>query len=794
MTRRSSADASPGIVASTVDVVRRRLRLTGVVQGVGFRPFVQRLATELGLAGFVGNDRDGVFVEVEGAAPSVESFEARVRSDAPSLAVVETMTVSPQAVHGETDFRIAESVASCGAPATLVPADVATCAQCVSEIGDPGDRRYRYPFTNCTNCGPRFTIIRELPYDRARTTMDGFVLCAACLVEYGDPADRRFHAEPVACPDCGPQLAFERHGEEVIRGTDAVVAAVHESIAAGEVVAVKGIGGYHLACDASDRRAVALLRERKGRVDKPFALMVANLVVARELVELSAQDEDVLASPAGPIVLCPRRSDAPLADNVAPGSPYLGLMLPYSPLHHLLFRAVPDRTTHVPRVLVLTSGNLSDEPICTENGEARVRLAALADAYVTHDRPIHVSCDDSVVRTGSRRRQRALEPLRRSRGYAPLPVTLPFELAVPTLAVGGHLKNTFCVAAGRRAWMSQHVGDMDSLEALRAFECGVERLCALHGVDAVRLAVDMHPGYVTSRWARENARGREVVPVQHHHAHVAALMAEHGLGEAAQVIGMAFDGTGYGVDAEGHVSIWGGEVLVAGYAGFERVGHLRELPLPGADAAVRNPCRVALAYLAACGLDGGEGDLAPHRACSDEERRVVDRMVERGSGCATTSSMGRLFDAVASLLGVRQRVTYEAQAAIELEALAATHDSGGVWPVEFAVDADGVIDPAPLLGALVAGVRAGVPAAALAHGFHGAVAALVVDRAATARAESSLDVVALTGGTFQNVLLTTLAREGLEAAGFEVLTHEVVPPNDGGLALGQAVIAGTRTV
>lgn len=764
-----------------------RIVVRGVVQGVGFRPFVHRLAEQLDVTGEVGNDSGCVFVVAHAPRPVLDELVRRLRDDAPPLARVESIEVDPSPTeHGTppVGFRIVESARTGGAR-TLVPPDVATCDECLAEVCDPADRRYRHPFANCTNCGPRFTVIRDLPYDRPATTMAGFEMCSACLAEYGDPRDRRYHAQPIACPQCGPQLAWERDGR-VVRGTDAVLTELQRALAAGAVVAVKGIGGYHLAVDASNAAALARLRERKGRVDKPFAVMVPDLAAARLLATIDDVEVDALASPARPIVLLRRRADAPLASGVAPGNPWIGVMLPYTPLHHLLFAPVPGVDVPVPSTIVLTSGNLGDEPICTDDDEARMRLAALADAFVTHDRPIAVPCDDSVVRVIDG----VVQPVRRSRGYAPLPLTLPIDV-MPVLAVGGELKNTCCVASGRHAWVGQHVGDMANLDTLAAFERTVRSFETMYAIEPQVLAADRHPGYLTRRWALDEAArtpGQRVVDVQHHHAHVAAVMAEHGLDGTSPVIGMAFDGTGYATAADGTARIWGGEVLVADYASARRVGHLRELPLPGGDHGVRNPCRIALAYLVALGI-AADDDLPAVAACDATERRVVARQAVSGVGCVPTSSMGRLFDAVSSLVGVRHRISYEAQAAIELEALAETGDETR-HPLAFEIDDDGVFDPGPVLEGIVAGMRAGVHAADLAAAFHSAVAAAIVASALRVRATDGLDTVALSGGTFQNTVLARASRLGLERSGFRVLAHRLVPPNDGGLSLGQAVVAG----
>lgn len=761
---------------------RRRLEIAGVVQGVGFRPFVHRLAHELALHGHVGNDSSGVFVEVEGDRIALEIFEARLLAERPPLASIQSVTTADVAPLGSEGFTIVESAQVDGAR-TLMPPDVATCDDCLADIADPADRRHRYPFTNCTNCGPRFTIIRGLPYDRLSTSMAGFTMCAACAAEYADPADRRYHAQPIACPACGPQLVFEGVGALPVTGTDPVLAAVQDAIAHGSIVAIKGLGGYHLACDATCDAAVQLLRDRKGRGDKPFAVMVPDVASAAAVAAVTPEEIDALLSPARPIVLVRRRTDASLSRLVAPGNPLIGLMLPYTPLHHLLFRPAPGAAAPAPTAIVLTSGNRSDEPICFDDRDARVRLAGLADCFCTHDRPIEVPCDDSVVRVIDD----VVQPIRRSRGYAPIPMSLPIEVA-PVVGVGGELKNTCCVAAGRHAWVGQHVGDMENLETLEAFGSSVDAFMRMYGVDPQRFGADLHPAYLTRRWALDHHPGL-VVDVQHHHAHAASLMVEHGLDGATPVLAFAFDGTGYGLADDGTPQMWGGEVLLADYEGFERLGHLAPLPLPGGDAGVRNPCRIAVAYLTALGMPLDPA-LPAVAACDDVELGVVRRQVERAIGCVPTTSMGRLFDVVASLLGVRHRVGYEAQAAIELEALA-EHGAAGAVELAFDFGADGVVDVRGMLTDLTDGVLAGTPAADLALAFHVAVADVVAALARFVRDTRDYDgPVALTGGVFQNALLARLARERLAHAGFAVLTHRVVPPNDGGLSLGQAVIAG----
>ncbi|OBF05744.1 carbamoyltransferase HypF [Mycobacterium sp. ACS4054] len=757
--------------------VRQRLTVTGVVQGVGFRPFVHRLATELGLSGFVGNDSGAVFLEVQGERERVNEFGRRLRAEAPPLARIVDVTISelPADAARQRGFRIVTSRAVPGV-ATPIPPDIAVCDECVTELFDPDDRRYRHPFVTCTNCGPRFTIIRELPYDRPATTMSGFGMCARCAAEYHDPADRRFHAQPIACPACGPSLWFSSAAGRV-DGADAALAATQRALAAGAVVAIKGVGGYHLACTAADGTVFAAVRERKARGGKPFAMLVRDLAVARRYAHVDDSEAAVLLSPARPIVLLRRRPDAPVADAVAPGSPLLGLMLPYSPVHHLLLAPVPGAAAPAPSALVLTSANRSDEPICFTEDDAAQRLPALCDAVLDHDRPIHVPCDDSVVRVVDGGEL----PIRRSRGYAPLPVGL--NLAGPAvLAVGGELKNTFCLTDGPRAYLSGHIGDMASWETLRAFERAVSQLGEIRGEPA-RLAADLHPGYHTRGWAERRADDRPLDLVQHHHAHVVSLLAEHGrIGEP--VVGVSFDGTGYGCDQ----TIWGGEILRLGRDShrFVRAGHLLPVPLPGGDAAVRNPWRMALSQLWSAGI-AWTPDLAPVAAASRDELRATRSQLETGFGCVPCSSMGRLFDAVASLLGVRHRIDYEGQAAIELEALAESAGGEAGPSLTLMVGTDGVIDPAPMVQDLVSALYAGAQPATLALAFHEAVADAVAR--VVAQAAGATRLVGLTGGVFQNVLLLKACRQRLRRAGFEVLTHHTVPPNDGGLALGQAVVS-----
>ena len=760
---------------------RRRFTVTGVVQGVGFRPFVHRVAVELGLSGFVGNDSAAVFIEAQGPATALDKLGQRIRCESPPMAVISDVSYTQiaQTPFGDSGFHIADSTPTDAAP-TPIPPDIAVCDDCIADLFDPTNRRYRHPFVTCTNCGPRFTIVRGLPYDRPATTMAGFPMCRQCSAEYGEQSNRRFHAQPIACPDCGPSMWFAGDGVR-IDDVDAALDAGQTALAEGRILAIKGIGGYHLACGTVSDTAIAALRQRKGRRGKPFAVLVRNLDVARQFAEINAADAAALTSPARPVVLLRRRRDAPVASGVAPGSPLIGLMLPYTPIHHLLLAQIPDAKTTPLDAVVLTSANRSDEPICYTDDDAALRLPVLADAIIDHDRPIHVPCDDSVVRPYRDGNTFCEIPIRRSRGYAPLPVDLGRD-SPPVLAVGGELKNTFCLTDGRRAYCSAHIGDMGSVATLRAFTRSVRQLCEIRGLPS-RLAADLHPRYASRNWAEHNAGDRYVDLIQHHHAHVVSLLAEHQmLGEP--VIGIAFDGTGFGCDE----TVWGGEILRLGRDThrFSRVGHLAAVPLAGGDAAVRNPWRVALAHLWHARVPWAP-ELPPVSAATPAELRLLRTQFATNQGCVATTSIGRLFDSVASLLGVRQNIDYEGQAAIELEVLAGSADDTVKIPLRLAVDRSGVMDPAPMIVAMVQALRNGADRADVALAFHHAVAHAVSDVVHLVAGEIS--TVGLTGGVFQNVLLLQSCTRLLQRAGYTVLTHRVVPPNDGGLALGQAAIS-----
>jgi hydrogenase maturation protein HypF len=756
-------------------MTRRRIRVCvhGVVQGVGFRPFVYTTAVALGLSGSVRNDSAGAVIELEGDGRGIDEFVTRLRDRPPPLAVIESIEKQEIPLVGGTGFSIAGSSRTEGGR-TLASPDVAMCAECAAEQRDPANRRYRHAFVNCTNCGPRFTIIASLPYDRCSTTMAGFAMCADCAREYADPANRRFHAQPVCCPNCGPTLHYRDADGRETEG-DAGLHAARTLLKAGGVLAVKGVGGYHLACDAANDLAVTELRRRKRRGDKPFAVMVSDLAAARDIAMVDDASARLLSGPQRPIVLMPRRPGATISDAVAPHNPDLGVMTAYTPLHALLFGLAGDEPG--PTVLVMTSGNLGGEPICFTDDDALDRLSHLADGWLMHNRDILVPCDDSVVRVVDG----AQLPIRRSRGYAPLPVALPVAVP-PTLAVGADLKNTLAVADREYAWLSQHIGDMDDLATLSAFGSAERHLEALTGVAPEVVVADSHPAYRSTAWAQRNAGDRPVRTVQHHHAHIAAVMAEHGLDGAQQILGFAFDGTGYGPDG----AIWGGELLLADYKGYRRLAQLKYVPLAGGDISVLRPYRMALSHLWAAGLPWDD-DLAPVRACPAEERRTLARQLACGPGCIPTSSMGRLFDTVSALAGVRQVVAYEAQAAIELEGLSRGADGGTTrYAFDIGEAQPTVVDPAPVLCAIIHDLRADVPAAVIGARFHRAVADVIVD---LATAEDPVPrTVALSGGVFQNATLLRLARDSLAAKGFDVITHRHVPPNDGGIALGQLLV------
>jgi hydrogenase maturation protein HypF len=758
------------------------VRVTGLTQGVGFRPFVHRLASKCGIAGHVGNDGLGVFCEAEGEPAAVTEFLDLLRREAPAAAIVQDVEAHEMATCGEIGFRIVPSDNSTHV-ATIAPPDRAICSDCAAELREPADRRHEHALIACTNCGPRYSMVTGVPYDRANTTMAGFELCPACRSEYEDPGDRRFHAQPTACRHCGPRLRFAwGSGAAQPSGDAAAITAAREVLSSGGILAVKGVGGYHLACNAADAAAVERLRRRKQRGPKPLAVMVRDLATAERLAVISETARTALTSPAAPIVLVtPTAAGHSIARSVAPAthptaSATIGLLLPYSGVHQLLLQpGTPDP----PEALVMTSGNRADEPLCIDPTEAEQRLADIADAFLHHDRPIAIGCDDSVVRADTGR----LIPIRRSRGFAPLPVQLPMETE-PTLAVGGELKATLCLASRRNAVLSQHLGDVGSWETVQSLHRTVDHLQRITGIRPLQVVADLHPGYHSRRWA-EDFTGERDLPlhlVQHHHAHLAALLAEHGWSDGP-VLGVVFDGTGYGTDA----TIWGGELLLGDFASVERVGHLRPIQLPGGDAAIRRPARTAIAHLHAAGLLA-EDRLPAVAATDPQERQALAQMLASTAGCTPTTSVGRLFDAMSSLLGVCHDSAYEGQAAMALEAVAASAAASADLAFEV-TDGDPIqLDPAPMLARAAADLLRGRPAPELAAGFHHALAEAVLQAALLLRRREGVATVGLTGGVFQNALLLRLCAQRLERAGFVVLTHRQVPANDGGLALGQAAV------
>ncbi len=749
---------------------RLAVLVEGRVQGVGFRPFVHRLATGLGLAGHVANTPEGVRIEIEGPAGRIDAFLEGLRRDAPPEAVIERLETATRAPRGDRGFRIAASLLE-GSGTALPTPDLATCEDCRRELLDPRDRRHRYPFVNCTRCGPRYSIIEALPYDRERTTMRRFTMCRACRAEYEDPESRRFHAEPNACPACGPRLALcDPRGRLLAREEAALQKAVR-ALGEGRIVAIKGIGGFHLAVDARDGEAVARLRLRKNRPDKPFAVMFADMAALRTACRPSREEERELLDPARPIVLLRRRQGAPIAAEVAPGNPLLGTFLPYSPLHHLLLRDCGFP-------LVMTSGNRSDEPIVTDEKQAVDRLGDIADLLLVHDRPILRPVEDSVVRVVAG----APVLLRLGRGFAPLAV--PLAGAEPgMLALGGHLKAGIAVTLPERIVLGGHLGDLESAEAREVFGRETKALARLFGISPRLVLHDRHPDYATSHMA--GAFGTSALAVQHHLAHIAACMAEHGI--APPVLGVAWDGTGFGGDG----TVWGGEFLLVASTGWRRVARLRRFPLPGGERAVREPRRAAFGLLfTAFGESFVEDtDLPPVAAFTEGERRVLLRMLERGINSPRTSSVGRLFDAVASLCGLCQRASHEGQAASALEWAAGDAEAAAPYPFPLR-PADGMLelDWQPALEALLAELRAGTPAGRIAARLHAGLAAAV---AAVAERFGIAQVVS-SGGCFRNAVLLRLTAARLREAGFRPVFHRRVPPDDGGLALGQAaaVIGG----
>ncbi|MGB2634291.1 MAG: carbamoyltransferase HypF [Candidatus Acidiferrum sp.] len=755
-------------------VARKAIDITGIVQGVGFRPFVYRLAQECNLTGFIANTSAGVTIEVQGDAVFLDRFLERLPSELPPLAKITSLFPRDAEPQSETAFRILSSRLDTPAKALISP-DVAVCADCLREMMNPRDRRFRYAFINCTNCGPRFTIVRDIPYDRARTSMSAFQMCAACQAEYDDPANRRFHAQPNACWDCGPQLLF--------CSSDGVPLDVAEPLREtvrlleqDRIVAIKGLGGFHLACNARSESAVELLRARKRRVEKPFAVMLRRIEDVDRFCILDDAARKLLLSIERPIVLLPRKPDSGLAESIAPRNHFLGIFLPYTPLHHLLFAGAKFDA------LVMTSANLSEEPIAIDNAEAFRRLHGIADAYLVHNRDILRRCDDSVVRIAAGQSQM----LRRSRGFVPVPVPLEYE-SQPVLAVGGELKNTICILRGSEAFLSQHIGDLENLESYGFFGEAVQHFQRILEVHPGVIAYDLHPDYFSTKWAVA-LEGVKLIGVQHHHAHIASCMGENHLD--GKVIGVALDGTGYGTDG----AVWGGEVLLADYKEFERAAHFEYVPMPGGAAAIHEPWRVALSYLVKHYVkDLNSLDLPFLRGIDERRRNVIQQMIDRQIHSPRTSSCGRLFDAVAALAGIRSTVNYEAQAAIELEMAAHDSTDDGAYPFDLIPDGSHwQIGTFSLFQALLRDLRSQQPVADISRRFHAGLATLFVELAEKIREQSKLNRVCLSGGCFHNVLLFRLLLDGLRAKSFDVYFHSEVPAGDGGISLGQALIAAHR--
>jgi hydrogenase maturation protein HypF len=751
--------------------VRRHIEVSGIVQGVGFRPHVYRLARERALAGEISNTPSGVTIEVQGPREKIDDFVVRLRQEAPPLAKITGLAMADLPCNDDREFQITASRRG-EAVHTLISPDVAVCEDCLREMLDPQDRRYRYPFINCTNCGPRFTIVHDIPYDRPHTSMSVFPMCPACRAEYEDPLNRRFHAQPNACWDCGPRLQLWNRGGHSISVQNPLAGAI-TAIREGSIVAIKGLGGFHLVADATNAEAVALLRQRKRRVEKPFAVMVPTVASARRFCEVTNEEEAALVSLLRPIVLLRRTAPSVIAADVAPHNRDLGIFLPYTPLHHLLFAEGKFDA------LVMTSGNLSEEPIAIDNDEAFTRLNELADLFLMHNRDILLRCDDSVVRVLSGKTCQ----MRRSRGYVPVPVFLKDELP-PILAVGGELKNTICISNGKHAFLSQHVGDLENVESYTFFQDAIAHLEKVLEVQPEILAYDLHPGYFSTQWALQQP-GLRTVGVQHHHAHIASCMAENHV--EGRVIGFALDGTGYGTD--GH--IWGGEVLVAGYDSFERIAHFEYVPLPGGDTAIREPWRMAVSYLAHhFGRSFLNWRIPFVEQLDIRKAELLLQMMQKDVNSPLTSSCGRLFDAVSALVGLRQQVNYEAQAAIELEMAITGSSSEPPYPMDLTREGDGwTISTRRMFEAIVRDIESRKPASVISRRFHDGLIEVLVRVANFIRQRTWLEQVCLSGGTFNNSYLLEHLSSRLRAERFEVFTHSEVPAGDGGLCLGQAVVA-----
>jgi hydrogenase maturation protein HypF len=753
------------------ELIGKSIHIQGIVQGVGFRPFIYSLAQKHHITGWVRNSTAGVDIIANGNPGGINSFIADIRQNPPPLAKIDHIDIAETEPDGFQQFEIHESDASQKGFIPISP-DISICQDCLDELFDPSNRRYRYPFINCTNCGPRFTIINDIPYDRPLTTMASFELCPQCKAEYHDPLDRRFHAQPVACTDCGPQVWFEDAlGAKTF--TEDAIQTARRYLKEGRIIAVKGLGGFHLACDAGNAEAVEELRRRKKRSQKSFAVMVFDTATAEKYCHIEPAERDLLTSKEKPIVILEENPDADLPEAIAPGLHTLGVMLPYTPLHYLLLEPEPG----YPDIFIMTSGNISEEPIAYTNQSAKSDLADIADGYLLNDRDINIRVDDSVVaevRGGP-------YFFRRSRGFAPNPLK-PGKTMREVLAVGAELKNTFCLTKDEYAFVSHHIGDLENLETLQAFEASIPHYEHIFKVSPTAIAADMHPDYMSSRYAQQRAQAENLplIQIQHHHAHLAACLADNTWQEDESVIGVILDGTGLGLDGK----IWGGEFLYGNYTGFERLSHLAYYPLPGGDLAVMQPKRLAAAYLKQAGLEW-DNSLAPISALSAQEKVILNEQIEKDINCPQTSSMGRLFDAVSSLIGLCQEVNYEAQAAIELEQSIAPNVNGSY---KFDIRS-GLVDPAPLLGSIISDLQANLQPGIIAAKFHNAVVDMLVEVCLDIKNTTNCTSVAFSGGVWQNLYLLKRSIKALESKGFKVLAHKQVPPNDGCIALGQALIA-----
>lgn len=769
MAERANKDSEKPLMAQNVNGYQ--IHVDGIVQGVGFRPFVYNLALKNGLRGWVRNTSSGVDIEIVGKTENLDLFLEVLQNNPPPLARIDAITINPPESLDYPDFSIVHSQSITGDFIPISP-DVSICPYCQSELFDPTNRRFRYPFINCTNCGPRFSIIRDIPYDRPLTTMAHFEMCSDCAHEYSDPTDRRYHAQPIACAECGPSVVFSEKGFPTFRG-EAAIQSAREALKAGKILAVKGLGGYHLACDATNPSTLDRLRERKLRSDKPFALMAFDLASIKKFVLVNREEETLLTSPQHPIVLLRKHDTNSMLDHTAPAQKYLGFMLPYTPLHLLLLEPAPG----FPEVLVMTSGNISEEPISYEDEEAWIRLASIADCFLTHNRPIHMRIDDSVFRVV----QEKSYPIRRARGYAPDPIRINQNLS-QILSCGAELKNTFALSRQKYIFLSHHIGDLENLETLDSFISGIQHYRKLFRIEPEAVAVDLHPDYLSTRYGVNEAceKNLPLIRVQHHHAHLAACLADNNLRFDEPAIGLIFDGTGYGTD--GH--IWGGEVLIGDYHHFERRFHLQEVPLPGGDSAIRNPSKIALAYLHAAGIDWRE-EYPPVSQYGSSDLNILKQQLIHNLNCVPTSSMGRLFDAVSSLLGIRHHVTYEGQAAIELENLVDPDENRSY---SIGID-ENVISSLELIPQILKDFRNGVHPGAISARFHNTLAEISLEACNIIRSETGIMHVALSGGVWQNMTLLTKTMERLKSSGFVVLIHHQVPANDGGIALGQILIA-----